>query len=97
LSTPEISPLKRLYTLDEAKDATTFTRPTWYRWEKQGHITLVRVGGKTLVPAHTVEDVVSGRLKLPAGGRAKQTRQPDKPRRKGGRPRKHPLTEQTAP
>jgi hypothetical protein len=44
-----------------------------------------------------VDSIVSGELQLPTGGQAKQMHaKPDKPRPKGGRPRKQPKPEQTA-
>ena len=39
-----------------------FARGTYYRWEKQGIIPpLLRIGGKTLLPDETVEDILSAR------------------------------------
>jgi hypothetical protein len=93
----QVSPLKRVYTFDEAQTATTFSRPTWYRWERQGHLALVRMAGKTFVPADVIERLLSGELKLPSGHRAKHLHQPKAkpPRRKRGRPPKQP--EQSPP
>jgi hypothetical protein len=59
-----------------------FSRGTWFRWEKSGVIPpLLRIGGKTLVSAQTVEDILSGKIVLPSNaGRAK----PPKPIDRGG-------------
>ncbi len=43
-----------------------FSRGTWYRLEKQKIIPpLLRLGGKTLLQASTVADIVSGKIVLP--------------------------------
>jgi hypothetical protein len=80
------------YTFAEAKTATTFSRATWYRWEKQGFVKLLRPGNKTLVPGDVINRLLSGELKLPSGHRARHWQAPQNnatpPRRKGGRPRK---------
>ena len=80
------------YTFAEAKIATTFSRATWYRWEKQGFFELLRPGNKTLVPGDVIDRVLSGELKLPSGHRARHWHAPGSeaspPRRKRGRPRK---------
>jgi hypothetical protein len=59
-----------------------FSRGTWFRWEKSGVIPpLLRIGGKTLVGAQTVEDILSGKIILPSNaGRDK----PPKPIDRGG-------------
>ena len=42
------------------------SRGCWYRWAKAGHIPpLLHIAGKTLVPAQTVDDIVSGKIVLP--------------------------------
>ncbi len=60
-----------------------FSRGTYFRWEKTGVIPpLLRLGGKTLVPAETVEAILTGKIILPANaGRLK----PPKPQR-GSKP-----------
>ena len=43
-----------------------FARGTFYRWEAAGIIPpLLRLGGKTLLPAQTVDDILSGKIALP--------------------------------
>jgi hypothetical protein len=81
------------YTFKEAKIATTFARATFYHWEKEGFIPpLLRIGGKTLVPAEVIERLLSGELKLPSGHRARHLHappnEPTPPSPKRGRPRK---------
>jgi hypothetical protein len=83
---------KGAYTFKEAKIATTFARATWYRWEEEDFIKLLRVGGKTLVPGEVIERLLSGELKLPSGHRGRHLHAPRNeaipPHRKRGRPRK---------
>jgi hypothetical protein len=57
-----------------------FSRGTWFRWEKDRVIPpLLRLGGKTLVPAETIEAILTGKIILPANaGRFKAP----KPRRR---------------
>ena len=55
-----------------------FSRNTYYRWEKLGLITLLRVGAKTLISAETVEAILSGKVVLP---RNPGMTKPPKPRR----------------
>jgi hypothetical protein len=94
MSLPHVSPLKRIYTIDEAKDAVGFTRPSWYRGERRGFISLIRIASRTFVPADVIERMLSGELQLPTGLRGKQLNTPAKLKgRKGGRPRKHALPE----
>jgi hypothetical protein len=76
----------RAYTFKQAEALTTFTRATWYRWEKNGQIRLVRTANKTLVPAEEIDRVMAGEAVLhPRAGW--RNRQPLRPRRPG-RPRK---------
>jgi hypothetical protein len=51
------------YQINDA--ALPWSRTTLYRWEKLGLIKLLRVGGKTLILAETVEDILAGRIRLP--------------------------------
>jgi hypothetical protein len=62
-----------------------FARGTYYRWEKQGIIPpLLRIGGKTLLPDETVEDILSGKIVPPSNhGRIN----PPQPRNRAGRPK----------
>jgi hypothetical protein len=53
----------RAYTLSNTP--LPFSRGTFYRWEKLGLITLLRVGSKTLISADTVEAILAGRIALP--------------------------------
>jgi hypothetical protein len=79
----------RAYTLKQAKAITTFARPTWYRWEKQGFVRLIRVANKTLVPSEEIDRVMAGEAVMHArvGWRRGQPFTPHRP----GRPRKvHP-------
>jgi hypothetical protein len=57
-----------------------FSRGTWFRWEAAKVIpALLRLGGKTLVQAETIEAILSGQIQLPHNaGRLK----PPKPRRR---------------
>jgi hypothetical protein len=63
-----------------------FSRGTYYRWEKRGIIPpLLRLGGKTLISADTIEDILSGKITLPHNaGRVK----PPKPLDRGGHPKR---------
>jgi hypothetical protein len=60
-----------------------FSRGTWFRWEKTRVIPpLLRLGGKTLVPAETIEAILTGQIQLPHNaGRLKppKTRRRSKP------------------
>jgi hypothetical protein len=89
-------PLKRLYDLDEVVIATTFSRPTIYRWKKLGLIELVEVASRTFMTAEELDRLVTGQIKLPSGHRARHLQLPateGTPRRKHGRPRKRAPTE----
>jgi hypothetical protein len=79
-------PQPRAYTFKQAEALTTFARATWYRWEKQGLVRLIRVANKTLVPAEEIDRVMAGEAvqQARAGWRRGQ---PVKPSRLG-RPRK---------
>jgi hypothetical protein len=58
-----------------------FARASFYRWEKAGLIKLLRVGGKTLVARSTIEDILSGKIRLPHNsGRVN----PPQPQDRGG-------------
>jgi hypothetical protein len=83
---PASIPQPRAYTFKQAEALTTFARATWYRWENQGLVRLIRVANKTLVPAEEIERVMAGEAVQHA--RAGWRRgQPLKPSRLG-RPRK---------
>lgn len=82
--------LKRLFTFDEARLATTFARQWWYRMEAKGHVRLIRLGGKTLVPIEAIDAILSGALDLKDGHRAAHwhgERQKPQPRRRGRPPK----------
>jgi hypothetical protein len=70
----------RAYALNDT--GLPFSRASWFRWEKAGVIPpLLRIGGKTLAPSQTVDDIVSGKIVLPSNaGRDK----PPKPIDRGG-------------
>jgi hypothetical protein len=88
MPTSEI-PLKRAFTFPEARDATTFSRQWWYKMEAQGHIKLLRVGAKTLVPLAAIDLVLSGALNLKDGHRAAHWHAKPQPQpRRRGRPKK---------
>ena len=54
----------RAYALDNCP--LPFSRTTWFRWERQGTIPpLLRIGGKTLIPAETIDALVSGKIVPP--------------------------------
>jgi hypothetical protein len=87
---PALNPLKRAYTFDEAREATTFSRQWFYKQERLGHIRLIRIGGKTLVPVEAIDAILSGALDLKDGHRAAHWHG-DKPQpqaRRRGRPKK---------
>jgi hypothetical protein len=94
---PQASPLKRLFTLDEVEVATTFARPTIYRWHSLGLIELVHVASRTFMTAEELGRLVSGEVELPNGHRARHLHAPRNeaitPRRRRGRPRKPAPTE----
>jgi hypothetical protein len=94
---PHSFPLKRLYTLDEVEEASTFAKPTIYRWHSLGLIELVHVGSRTFMTAEELGRLVSGEIDLPIGHRARHLHAPRNeaipPRRKRGRPRKQAPTE----
>jgi hypothetical protein len=79
-------PTPRAYSLKQAEIITTFTRATWYRWEKLGYVRLIRVANKTLVPAEEIDRVMAGEA-VPHVRAGWRRGQPPKPRRLG-RPRK---------
>ena len=56
-----ISP--RAYLLDQTP--LPFHRSSWHRWEKKKLIRLVRIGGRTLVTAETIEGILDGTIRLP--------------------------------
>ena len=92
---PARNPLKRAYTFDEARVATTFSRQWWYKQERLGHIPpLIRIGGKTLVPVEVIDAILNGKLDLKDGHRAAHWHAKPQPQpRRRGRPRKHPKPE----
>ena len=51
------------YTLNDR--VISYTRATLYRWEQLGLIKLIRLGGKTLISAQTVDDLLAGRIAIP--------------------------------
>ena len=82
---PAPMPQPRAYTLKQAEALTTFARATWYRWEKQGFVRLIKIANKTLVPAEEIDRVMAGEA-VPhacAGWRRGQPLRPHRP----GRPR----------
>jgi hypothetical protein len=92
-----LSPLKRLYTFPEAREATTFSRALFYKLEASGHIRLVRFGSKTLVPIEAIDAILTGKLDRKDNHRAQHWHGAgSKPGRRRGRPRKPP-TPETAP
>ena len=92
---PALNSLKRAYTFDEAREATTFSRQWWYKQERLGHIRLIRIGGKTLVPVEAIDAILNGTLDLKDGHRAAHWHgaKPQPQPRRRGRPRKHPKPE----
>jgi hypothetical protein len=94
---PASNPLKRAYTFAEAREATTFSRQWWYKMEAKGHVRLIRIGGKTLVPVEAIDAILSGALDLKDGHRARHwTEKPQPQPRRRGRPPKHPKPEPSA-
>ena len=92
---PALNSLKRAYTFDEAREATTFSRQWFYKQERLGHIRLIRIGGKTLVPVEAIDAILNGTLDLKDGHRAAHwhSAKPQPQPRRRGRPRKHPKPE----
>lgn len=76
------------YTLDN--NPLPFSRSTWFRWERTAVIPpLLRIGGKTLIPARTIDDLISGKIVPPPNhGRIKVPEPHVRPR--GGHPSKLP-------
>jgi hypothetical protein len=63
-----------------------FSRSTWFRWERQRRIKLLRIGGKTLVSAETIDDILSGKIALPHNPGHVKAPQPRARRRKDPKP-----------
>jgi hypothetical protein len=70
-----------------------FSRTTFYRWEREGYIKLLRIGAKTLISAETVDGIVSGEIKLPRNPGMDKA---PKPHARPGRKRIHPKREANA-
>jgi hypothetical protein len=83
---PASMPQPRAYTFKQVEALTTFARATWYRWEKQGFVRLIRIANKTLVPTEEIDRVMAGEA-VPHACAGWRRGQPPKPRRLG-RPRK---------
>jgi hypothetical protein len=58
---PHIEP--RAYTLDN--NPLPFSRSSWFRWEKEGYVSLLRIGSKTLIAREVIDAILSGEIKLP--------------------------------
>lgn len=59
--TPEQPPLPRpVYTIREACQVSTLGRATIYNHIKTGHLRVVRVGGRTLIPAESLHKLLEG-------------------------------------
>ena len=86
---------KRLYTLAEVKRASTFGRPTLYKWHKADRIELVHVANRTFMTDVELERLVTGQIDLPDGHRARHwTQKPQpQPRRRGRPPNPKPETQ----
>jgi hypothetical protein len=56
---------------------------------------MLRIGGKTLTPLQTIDDLVAGRIKPPANAGRINPPQHHEGAPRGGRPRKHPPKPQT--
>ena len=78
----------RAFTLDNCP--LPFSRTTWFRWERRGIIPpLLRIGGKTLIPSTTIDELVSGKIVPPPNpGRINAPVPRTRPR--GGHPSKLP-------
>jgi hypothetical protein len=60
-----------------------FSRSSWHRWEKAGLIPpMLRIGGKTLIPASTIAGILDGAIKLPKNAGMLKAPQPHSRRRK---------------
>ena len=94
---PKAPPFKRLFTLHEVEVATTIARSTLYRYEALDLIEFVRLGSRTYMTAEELDRLVTGRIDLPSGHRARHLHAPQSvaiaPHRKRGRPRKPGPTE----
>ena len=96
---PAFNPLKRAFTFSEARAATTFSRQWWYKMEGQGHIRLIRIGGKTLVPVEAIDAILSGALVIEDRHRAAHwhgAKPQPQPRRRGRPPKPRPEQEPSA-
>ena len=91
-----LNPLKRLYSFDEAREVTTFSRAFFYKLESQGHIRLVRFGSKTLVPIEAIDAILTGKLDRKDNHRAQhwhgENAPEPQPKRGRGRPKIKPET-----
>jgi hypothetical protein len=86
--------LKRLFTFQEAREATTFSRQWWYKMEAQSHVRLIRLGSKTLVPLEAIDAILSGSLSIADRHRAAHwhgEKQKPEPRRRGRPPKPRPV------
>ena len=85
---PQVEP--RAYTLEN--NPLPFSRSTWFRWEREGYVKLLRVGAKTLISAETIDGILSGEIKLPRNPGMDKA---PKPHARPGRKRIHPKREQS--
>ncbi len=67
-----------------------YSRATLYRWEAAGLITLVRVGGKTLITDDEIDRILSGQVPIPPHPRRLGHAQLQSEAQLKGRPRKPP-------
>ena len=72
-----------------------FSRPTLYRWEAMGLISLVRVGGKTMITDEEIDRILSGGVAIPPHPR-RQGHAQIQPLSRRGRPRRKPPEPTTA-
>ena len=58
---PEQQPLPRpVYTIQESCQVSTFARATIYNLINAGRLRVVRVGGRTLIPAESLHALIAG-------------------------------------
>lgn len=62
-----------------------FSAATFYRWADLGLITLIHIGGKTLLPDSEVQRILRGEVDLPSHVARKKA---PTPKTRRGRPRK---------
>jgi hypothetical protein len=80
------TPRPRAYYITGPGNPLPYKRNWYYRMERLGLITLLQKhGGRTLIAAETVDDILSGKIALPVHPARKNRPEPKK---RSGRPKK---------